>query len=264
MDGFVERGTQRNIRDQVSDAEWETRVTLAACYRLMVHYRMTDLIYNHITARVPGTEHILINDYGMHFEEVTASNLCKIDLAGNMILAPYEGADINYPGFVIHSAVHEARHDAGCVIHTHTRATNAVAAMECGLLPLNQINMRFFNRISYHDYEGPAVDLDERRRLVEDLGQNDVMLLRHHGTLVVGRTIPEAFNLIFFVEGACQTQVDVMSAGTKYLLPNPAASEKAASVMARNNNSPHGSMDGSREWPAMLRLLDRRDPSYRN
>lgn len=265
MEKVVKMNTGRSIREQVSEAEWQLRVDLAACYRLMAHYRMTDLIYNHITARVPGThDQFLINDYGLHYEEVTASNLLKIDIDGNVLLAANPNCDVNYPGYVIHSAVHAARKDAGCVIHTHTRATMAVAAMQCGLLPLSQIAMRFYNRISYHDYEGPAVDLDERARLVADLGDTDAMLLRNHGTLVVGRTVPEAFNLIYFLEMACQAQVDTLAGGLPYILPATAAAEKAMSVMRPDNDSPHGSMDGSREWPAMIRMMDRKDPSFRN
>lgn len=255
------RARGSTIRDQASREEWDTRVQLAACYRLMSHYGMTDLIYNHITARVPGSEHILINSYGMHYSEVTASSLYKIDIDGNVILKPDNDYDINYPGYVIHSAVHSGRSDAGCVIHTHTAATVAVSAMKCGLLPLSQNAMRFYGRISYHDYEGPAVDLDERRRLLEDLGSNDAMLLRHHGTLIVGRTIPEAFNLIYFLEMSCKIQVAAMAAGEQLILPTQASAHKAAEVMKPDNSSKHGSMDGSREWPAMLRLLGR-DMSY--
>ena len=265
MEKVVKMNSGRSIREQVSEAEWQLRVDLAACYRLMAHFRMTDLIYNHITARVPGTDHhVLINDYGLHYEEITASNLLKIDLEGNVLLAQNPDCEVNYPGYVIHSAVHAAREDAACVIHTHTRATMAVAAMQCGLLPLSQIAMRFYTRISYHDYEGPAVDLDERVRLVADLGKNDAMLLKNHGTLVVGRSVPEAFNLIYFLEMACQAQVDTLSSGMPYSLPAKAAAEKAASVMQPVNDSPHGSMDGTREWPAMLRMMDRRDASFRN
>ena len=265
MEKVVKMNSGRSIREQVSEAEWQLRVDLAACYRLMAHFRMTDLIYNHITACVPGADHhVLINDYGLHYEEITASNLLKIDLEGNVLLAQNPDCEVNYPGYVIHSAVHAAREDAACVIHTHTRATMAVAAMQCGLLPLSQIAMRFYNRISYHDYEGPAVDLDERVRLVADLGKNDAMLLKNHGTLVVGRSVPEAFNLIYFLEMACQAQVDTLSSGMPYSLPAKAAAEKAASVMQPVNDSPHGSMDGTREWPAMLRMMDRRDASFRN
>ena len=265
MEKAVTMNTEHSIREQVSDAEWQLRVDLAACYRLMAHFRMTDLIYNHITARVPGTDHhVLINDYGLHYEEITASNLLKIDLEGNVLLAQNPDCEVNYPGYVIHSAVHSAREDAACVIHTHTRATMAVAAMQCGLLPLSQIAMRFYDRISYHEYEGPAVDLDERARLVADLGKNDAMLLKNHGTLVVGRSVAEAFNLAYFLEMACQAQVDTLSSGMPYSLPAKAAAEKAASVMRPDNDSPHGSMNGTREWPAMLRMMDRKDPSFRN
>lgn len=252
-----------SIRDQVSPEEWATRVDLAACYRLMAHYGMTDLIYNHITARVPGAKHhILINAYGLLYEEVTASNLYKIDLDGAVVLKPDTEYGINYPGYVIHSAVHSGRDDAGCVIHTHSRATVAVSAMQEGLLPVSQQALRFYGRTSYHDYEGPAVDLDERRRLVEHLGGNDVMFLRNHGTVAVGRTVPEAFNIIYFLEQSCKIQVDLMAARAQIVLPSSEACEAAAFVMKPEGDDAHGSMDGSREWPAMRRLLDRKDPSY--
>jgi ribulose-5-phosphate 4-epimerase/fuculose-1-phosphate aldolase len=252
-----------SMRDQVSPEEWQVRVELAACYRLMAHYGMTDLIYNHITARVPGSpHHILINAYGLLYEEITASNLYKIDLDGNVVLKPDTEYGINYPGFVIHSAVHSGREDAVCVIHTHSRATVAVSAMQEGLLPVSQQALRFYNRTSYHDYEGPAVDLDERRSLVEHLGNNDVMFLRNHGTVAVGRSVPEAFNIIYFLEQSCKIQVDLMAARAQIVHPPKASCESAAYVMQPNSDNPHGSMDGSREWGAMLRLLDRKDPSY--
>jgi ribulose-5-phosphate 4-epimerase/fuculose-1-phosphate aldolase len=252
-----------SLRERVSSAEWDTRVSLAACYRLMAHYGMTDLIYNHITARVPGSEHeVLINAYGLLYEEITASSLYKIDLDGNVLLQPDTSYGINYPGYVIHSAVHAERSDAGCVIHTHSRATVAVSAMQCGLLPVSQQALRFYNRTSYHDYEGPAVDLDERARLVEHLGSNDVMFLRNHGTVVVGRTVAEAFNIIYFLEQACKIQVDLMAAQQGIVFPSAHACESAAYVMKPTGDEAHGSMDGSREWPAMLRILDRKDPSY--
>ena len=255
----------RSMRERVSPEEWEARVELACAYRVAGHFGWYSQIFNHISYKIPGNnEEFLLNPFGFLYREITASSLVKIDLEGNILLAQNPDCEVNYPGYVIHSAVHAAREDAACVIHTHTRATMAVAAMQCGLLPLSQIAMRFYNRISYHDYEGPAVDLDERVRLVADLGKNDAMLLKNHGTLVVGRSVPEAFNLIYFLEMACQAQVDTLSSGMPYSLPAKAAAEKAASVMQPVNDSPHGSMDGTREWPAMLRMMDRRDASFRN
>ncbi len=251
------------IRSTISDEEWKTRVDLAACYRLMRLYGMTDLIYNHITARVPGTENeILINPYGMLYEEITASNLYKIDLDGNVLRKPDTEYGINLAGYVIHSAVHGGRHDAACVIHTHTRAAVAVSAMKCGLLPISQTSMRFHNRVSYHDFEGPAIDTDERKRLVADLGRNNVMMLRNHGTLVAGRSIPEAFNAIYALEMACKIQVDVMASGAQMLLAPEEMAERTAQLLSPRPEDNHAGMDGALEWPAMLRLLDRSDTSY--
>src|SRR5262245_32651131 len=197
----------RSIRECVSDTEWRTRVELAACYRLMAIYGMTDLIYNHITARIPGSPgHFLINSFGMLYEEITASSLYTIDIDGNVITRPDNGYEINETGYVIHSAIHAARHDVGCIIHTHTRAGMAVSAMKCGLLPLNQTALRFHGNIAYHDYEGLAMNLDERERLARDLGDRNAMILRNHGLLVCGATISQAINLIYFLEGACRAQ----------------------------------------------------------
>src|SRR5690606_32545680 len=170
-----------SLEGKVSDAEWQTRVNLAACYRLVDKYGMTDLIYNHITARIPGTEHLLINLYGLLYKEITASNLVKIDAEGNIIAKPDTDYDINKSGYVIHGAIHKARPDVQCVIHTHTRAGIAVSVMKCGLLPMSQTSMRFVGHIGYHGYEGPAVNLDERERIVEDLGPHDALIMRNHG-----------------------------------------------------------------------------------
>lgn len=249
-----------SIRDQVSPEEWAVRVDLAACYRLMAHFGMTDMVYNHITARVPGQDdHILINAYGHHYEEITASSLYKIDLDGAVILQPATDYGVNLAGYVIHSAVHGAREDAGCVIHTHTRASMAVSAMRCGLLPLTQTAMRFHDRIGYHDFEGPAVHLDERARLVADLAGRDAMILRNHGTLVVAPTIARAFNLTYFLEMACKSQVDAMACGTELLFPSTEVAEKTARALAPVLGT---QALGEMEWAAMRRLLDRRDRSY--
>jgi ribulose-5-phosphate 4-epimerase/fuculose-1-phosphate aldolase len=254
----------KSIRDQVSAEEWETRVDLAACYRLMARYGMTDMIYNHITARVPGEPgHFLINPYGFFYEEITASSLYKIDHDGNVVLKPDTDCGINYAGFVIHSAVHAARADVHCAIHTHTRAGMAVSSMKCGLLPLNQTSMRFYGRLSYHDFEGPAMDLDERQRLARDLGNNKAMILNSHGLLACGESISEAFSVIYFLENACKAQVDAMSAGTELILCSPEVGQKTASAFdtAPTNQVGKG-YDGSLEWTALLRRLDSEDSSY--
>lgn len=256
--------SNHSLRDSIAAEEWKTRVELAACYRLVARFGMSDLIYNHITARVPGTrEHFLINPFGLLYEEITASSLYKIDIEGNILYQPDTDYGLNYAGFVIHSAIHGGRVDAMCVIHTHTRASVAVAAMKCGLLPISQHALRFYQRVSYHDYEGPAVDLGERRRLVEHMGSNDVMLLRNHGSLTLGRSIPEAFNIAYFLEMACRIQIDAMAGGAVEV-PSPAACEAVERSVRPDPANPIGVMDGSREWPAMLRLLDRSDKSYAN
>ncbi|KRB81473.1 aldolase [Sphingomonas sp. Root710] len=246
-----------SVRDQVSAEEWQLRVQLAACYRLFAHFGMTDLIYNHITARVPGTGHFLINAYGLLYDEVTASNLHKIDLDGNFMLRAPGEFGINPAGYIIHSAIHGGRHDAGCVIHTHSRAATAVSAMECGLLPLSQSAMFFYGEVGYHDFEGPAVDPDERRRLVDDLGPHDVMLLRNHGTITVGRTVPHAFLTAYQLESACRIQVDAMAGGRLKMPPHELCA--AVPPVARDPRFQNGS---GLEWAALLRLLDRKDPGY--
>ncbi|WP_040487898.1 class II aldolase/adducin family protein [Fodinicurvata sediminis] len=250
---------QATLRDQVSSEEWEARVNLAACYRLMALYGMTDLIYNHISARVPGhPDQFLINSYGLRYNEMTASSLCKIDHEGNILLDPGTGYGINQAGFVIHSAVHEARPDVDCVIHTHTRAGMAVSAMKCGLLPIAQTSMRFHNRVGYHDYEGVALDLDERARLVADLGPHYAMILRNHGLLTCGLNIAHAFNLMYWLENACKVQVDVMNASSELQLPPEEVCEKTAKLYDPDVRRVYGEM----EWQAMLRQVDEANPGY--
>ena len=241
-----------------SPAEWETRVTLAACYRLVARYRMTDLIYTHISARVPGAkDQFLLNPYGLMFEEVTASSLVKIDLDGRQV--EDNGYGVNAAGFTIHSAIHAARHDVACVLHTHTRAGFAVSCQKQGLLPLNQMSLQFHNRLGYHDYEGIALDHDERPRLVASLGRHYAMILRNHGLLTAGRTIPEAFSLMFYLDRACEIQVAALSGGSELIYPSPEVQEKTAR-QHEMDNEPIGDL----EWAAHIRMLDREDPSYRN
>jgi ribulose-5-phosphate 4-epimerase/fuculose-1-phosphate aldolase len=251
----------------IAPAEWETRVDLAACYRLVDLYGMTDLHLNHISARVPGSEgHFLINPFGMLYEEITASSLIKIDLAGNIVANANPEYGINLPGYVIHSAIHRARHDVACVLHTHTNAGMAVSILKCGLLPLTQTAMRW-SRIAYHDFEGVVVDLDEQKRLVDNLGDSEVMILRNHGLLACGQSIAQAFNNIYRLERACQTQLQAMACNAEISMPSPeviahsnAQLSVAPSPDAKGRKLPHGSI----EWPALKRMLDRRDPSYRN
>jgi ribulose-5-phosphate 4-epimerase/fuculose-1-phosphate aldolase len=250
---------KQSVRDQVSHEEWETRVNLAACYRLMHQFGMTEMIANHISARVPGTEdQFLINAYGMLYEEMTASSMIKIDLDGNILFNATDYG-INKAGYVIHSAVHAGRHDVDCVIHTHTLAGMAVSAMKTGLLPIAQSAMRFGD-IAYHDYEGPALNLDERARLVADLGNHEAMILRNHGLLTVGPSIPESFNNMFRLERACQLQVTTLSCNTEIRLP------PAEIVKETQDGFKPGVRRrwGLTEWPALLRKLDRIDPSFRD
>jgi len=240
----------------MNPAEWEQRINLAACYRLVDHFGWTDLIYTHISARVPGKPgHFLLNRFGLLFEEVTASNLIKVDLDGNLVDEP--DAPMHKAGFVIHSAIHGGREDVDCVIHTHSKAGVAVAAMKEGLLPLSQHAQLFYGRIGYHDYEGLAVDIDERARLVRDLGDNPVMILRNHGLLAVGPSIPLAFSNLFNLQFACEAQVLAMAGNAALNLPTAAVSKHTAKL-AVAPEAPFGT-----EWAGLLRRLDRIDASYR-
>ena len=248
-----------SMQDQVSPAEWQARVDLAACYRLVALYGLADMIANHISVRVPGAPgHFLINAYGLLYEEITASSLYKIDLDGEVIAKPALDYGINRAGFVIHSAIHRARHEVDCIIHTHTPAGMAVSSLASGLLPMTQTAMRF-SRAAYHDYEGVAVDLGEQARLVADLGDADVMILRNHGLLAVGPSIAEAFSNIYRLELACKAQLLAQSANSDILLPPPEVIALTNHLYKPNVRRPFGVL----EWPALLRQLDRKDPSYR-
>jgi ribulose-5-phosphate 4-epimerase/fuculose-1-phosphate aldolase len=243
------------VRGDVSAEEWQTRVELAACYRLVDKFGMTDLIYNHITAKIPGTELLLINLYGLLYKEITASSLVKIDLAGNILAKPDTDYGINRSGYVIHGAIHEACPRVKCVIHTHTRAGLAVASMKCGLLPLTQTSMRFVGHIGYHDFEGPAIDLDERVRLVRDLGPHDAMILRNHGLLTCGETIQQAFNTLYQLEMSCRSQVDAMAGRTEINLAPQKVLERTSHLYQPGTRRPYGVL----EWPALIRLLQAED-----
>jgi len=251
----------KSVREQVSPEEWNARVNLAAAYRLVALYGYTEMIANHISRRVPGhDDQFLINPYGMLYEEIDASCLIKVDVEGNTLFNQTD-YNVNVAGFVIHSAIHMARHDVDCVAHTHTPAGMAVSAMECGLLPLTQTSMRFVH-IAYHDFEGIADDLGERERLVRDLGEHEAMVLRNHGLLVVGRTIPATFNLLYRMERACEIQVMALSCNTKLIIPSTEILEKTFDKVKPRVDRPN--RNGDLAWPALLRKLDRVDPSYRN
>ena len=248
-----------SICSRVSPAEWQARLDCAATYRLIAHFRMSDLIYNHVTVRIPGEgERLLINPYGWMYEEITASSLITIDLGGDILLNPHDDLGINRAGYVIHSAVHAARADVGCVIHTHTRAGMAVSAMSCGLLPLTQTATRCMP-VSYHDFEGPAIDVGERERLVNDLGTTNFMILRNHGLLTCGPSAAEAFNNMYALDCACQAQVDALAARTELTVPPDDVVARAVHLYQPTTRRAYGVL----EWPAMIRFLDRRDPSWR-
>ena len=241
--------------------EWEARVDLAAAYRLVALYGRDDLIFNNLSARVPGPEHhFLINPYDMMFEEITASSLVKIDVDGNPV-GPSEHP-VNPAGFTIHSALHMARDDAAAVMHLHTPHGQAVSAMEFGLLPHTQTAMIASHDVAYHDYEGIATDLEERERLVEDIGAKHAMILRNHGTLTVGETVGQCFLRLYFLERACEAQVHMLAAGKDNLNTPPQGVEDK--VAGQTNPKGMGMVADRLAWPALLRKLDRIDPSYRN
>ncbi len=248
-----------SVQDQVSPEEWQVRVDLAACYRIIAMYGWDDLVFTHISARVPGGEdHFLINPYGMLFEEITASSLVKVDLDGNKVLETEH--PVNPAGFVIHSAVHEAREDAGCVLHTHTKAGIAVSAQKDGLLPISQTAMFPYVTLGYHDYEGVALNDDEKPRLVADLGGSNTLILRNHGLLTTAPTIADAFLLMYVLETACQIQIMAQSGGGELVrIPQPILD----GVQAQAEQVTKG-LGGSLIWPGLLRKLDRSDASFRD
>ena len=246
-----------------SEDERRLRIDLAACYRLVAAMGLDDLIYNHITVRAPGGRHeFMINPYGLLFDEITASSLVRVDQDGKVIDG--SGTEVNLAGFIIHSAVHAAREDAVCVLHTHSESIVSVASMPEGFLPLSQFAMWFYQRTGVHPYEGVAIEADERSRLVRDLGEHRVLLMPNHGILTVGRTVGEAFMLLYYAERAAQIQLRTLAAlaGRAPVLPPPAVCEKAAEQFWGQKGDIR--VPGTREWPGLLRRLDRADPSYRD
>jgi ribulose-5-phosphate 4-epimerase/fuculose-1-phosphate aldolase len=242
----------------ISDAEHKLRVDLAACYRLTAHFHWDDLIFTHISARVPGPEHhFLINPYGMMFDEITASSLVKIDLAGRKVTdSPYE---INPAGFTIHSAIHAAREDAKCVMHLHSLNGIAVSAQKHGVLPVSQQSIFVLASLAYHDYEGVALNEDEKPRLVRDLGDKSFFMLRNHGLLTVADTIPDAFLFMYLFEAACTIQVRAQAGGGELIPIDPRIIAGAGAAARQVTRSAGGGL----AWPGLLRRLDRIDPSYR-
>jgi ribulose-5-phosphate 4-epimerase/fuculose-1-phosphate aldolase len=248
-----------DIRNIVSAEEWQLRVDLAACYRLVAHYRWDDTVFTHISARLPGPEHhFLINPYGLLFDEITASSLVKIDLEGRIVLD--NGHPVNPAGFTIHSAIHAAREDAHCVLHVHTQNGVAVSAQCGGLLPISQQSLMVLSSLAYHDYEGLAVNPEEKPRLVADIGDKTFLMLRNHGLLVAAASIPEAFMSMYAFEAACAIQVKAQSGGGDLIgIPQPILDGIRAQAKIVS-----GGMGGKLAWPALLRRLDRIDPSFRD
>jgi ribulose-5-phosphate 4-epimerase/fuculose-1-phosphate aldolase len=258
MSAVLKPKKSKPVRDRVSREEWQMRVDLAAAYQLAAIFKWTDLIYTHFSARLPGSEDFLINPYGLMFDEITASNLVKIDAQGKVLDDPLD-LGYNEAGFVIHGCVHAARPEIGCVIHTHTRAGVAVSAMKCGLLPISQHAMRVQQQVTYHDYEGIALDMDERTRMAKDLGKKSkAMILRNHGLLSLGETVREAFEMMYYLDCACQIQIDAMAGGLENVLQMSKSAAATATEQFERSDRPSTHKD----WPALLRLLERRGVDY--
>lgn len=248
-----------SVKDQVSEAEWQTRVDLAAAYRLVARNGWDDLVYTHISARVPDApEHFLINPFGLHFHEITASSLVKIDHDCNKVMdSPY---GVNPAGFHVHGAVHKHRADANCVLHTHTAAGIGVSCHKFGLLPITQTALFFHNRIGYHDYEGLVLTEGEEDRMAADLGDNPAMILRNHGLLSAGKTVGQAYVIMWFLERACQQQVAALAAG----IDNIQYPAEETMALVGQQASMAFAAAGMLEWAGLLRTLDAEQPSYKD
>ncbi len=247
-----------SLREVVSAEEWQLRVDLAACYRLVALYGWSDLVFTHISARVPGPEHhFLINPYGLMFDEITASSLVKVDQACNKVIdSPFP---VNPAGFTIHSCIHDLREDVVCVLHTHSRAGVAVSAQRCGVLPISQQSTFVLASLGYHDYEGVALRDDERPRLQRDLGNNNFLLLRNHGLLTVGKTVPEAFLSMYTFENTCRIQIDAQGGGELVQIDTA-----ILGGMAQVMKTVTAGQGANIAWPALLRKLERTDPGYKD
>lgn len=245
-----------SLKHQVSEEEWKLRVELAACYRLVALFGWTDLVFTHISARIPGPEHhFLINPYGLMFDEITASNLIKVDQQCRKLSdSPHP---VNPAGFTIHSCIHDAHHDVGCVLHTHTKAGVAVSAQKDGILPISQQSTFVLSSLAYHDYEGVAVREDEKPRLQRDLGDATFFMLRNHGLLTVGNTIADAFLAMYAFETTCQIQLAAQSGGNELIHIEPTVVSSITEALKVQG------LDGEFIWPALMRKLDRLDPSYK-
>lgn len=253
----ADNSASSSVQQQVSPEEWQLRVDLAACYRLVALYGWSDLVFTHISARLPGPDHhFLINPYGLMFDEITASSLVKVDMQCKKLMdSPYP---VNPAGFVIHSAVHAARDDVQCVLHTHTRAGVAVSAQAHGVLPISQQSSFVLASLAYHDYEGVAFRDDEKPRLQADLGTANFLMLRNHGLLTCGRSIADAFLAMYTFEAACKIQIDALAGGTELTQVEPTILKGTAQAMKVQT----GGMGGAFVWPALLRKLDRESPGY--
>lgn len=250
---------QSSVHDLVTAEEWEQRVALAAAFRLVAHFGWDDLIFTHLSARVPGPEHhFLINPYGMTFDEITASSLVKVDLDGNKVMA--SAYEINPAGFTIHSAIHAARENAKCVLHVHSANGTAVSAQKDGLLPISQQSIFVLSSLAYHDYEGVALREDERSRLVRDIGEKHFFMLRNHGLITVADNVPDAFLLLYTFEAACAVQLRAQAGGGELIPIDP---QILATAQQQIETLTHA-MGGALAWPALLRKLDRVDASYRH
>jgi len=251
-----------SLQHQVSPEEWQLRVDLAACYRLVAAYGWSDLVFTHISAKLPasvaGDQHqFLINPYGLMFDEITASSLVKVDMACNKLHdSPFP---VNPAGFVIHSAIHEVRPEAGCVLHTHTRAGVGVSAQKHGILPISQQSTFVLSSLAYHDYEGVAIRDDEKTRLQADLGTANYLVLRNHGLLTVGRNIPEAFLAMYTFENTCRIQIDALAGGGEVVQVNPSILDGVAHAMKVQTSG----LGGQFVWPSLLRKVERLDPGYK-
>ncbi len=242
-----------------TEAEWQMRTDLAACYRLADMFGFSDIVWNHITAKIPDSEHVLINRLGLRHDEVTASNLVTIDLDGDVVDpgSATSETDINITGFVIHSAIHAARPDVHCVMHSHSSNGLAVSVLKDGLIPMIQDAMPFYGRLAYHPYEGLSTDTGERERLAANLGDNMAMILRNHGLLTCGETMAEAFMFMYYLERACKVQMQVLASGQDFELPPADVCEAAAE---QYRHFPYGRY----EWPALLRLVEKNSPDFRS
>ena len=260
IDLLAERS--RDVPDGFSEQEWQARIELAACYRLIDYYGWTSTVYNHIAARIPGSEELLINPFGLRYDEISASSLVKIDIDGNKLDdSPYP---VNKAGYVIHSAIHAARRDLQCSLHTHSEHAEAVSCLSSGFIPMTQTGAMFYERVGYHDYEGIALDEDERERLVADMGQtNHTLVLKNHGVLVCGHTIAWAFTRFYHFENACRTQLKAMATGDDL---NRLSHETLVRTRDQfeSGDARAGAAVQLPEWPAHLRLLDELDPEWRN